>query len=271
MLCTSVTRLSGLFVLALLGAVPASAQISLLNETATGENYHIEFSAGYWHPSATMSIESEYLGILGSSIDFKKDLGLTDQRFSELHLVGRPARRHKLRFQYIPISYDQSATLTRDIVFRAQRYRVGIPVNSQLEWKAYRFAYEYDFISNDRVFGGFILDAKYTDVRAALQSPIVNEFVHARGPIPTVGGIVRYYFVPNISVTGELTGISVPAAISKEYRAHYFDLDMYGTLNFTRNVGAQFGYRSFDVGLLVKNDLGSFVLKGIYFGIVARY
>ncbi len=274
MLNRSAVRLYGVIAVALiLAAAPASAQFvpRVLNDAATGEKYHIEASAGYWSPSADMSVASEYLGIVGTNIDFKKDLGLTDHRFNELHVVARPARKHKLRFQYIPITYDQSATLTKDIVFRAQRYRVGLPVNSQLEWKAYRFAYEYDFISRDRVFGGFILDAKYTDVKAGLQSPIINEYIHARAPIPAIGGIVRYYVVPNISITGELTGVTIPDSISKEYKAHYADLDIYGTLNFTNNVGGQFGYRSFDVGYLVKKDSGSFVLRGIYFGIVARY
>jgi hypothetical protein len=148
---------------------------------------------------------------------------------------------------------------------------VGLPVNSQLEWKAYRFAYEYDFITRDKGFGGFIVDAKYTDVKAGLQSPILNEFIHARAPIPTLGGIARYYFVPNVSITGELTGISIPDVVSEKYKAHYLDLDIYGTLNFTKNIGGKFGYRTFDVGYLVEKDTGSFNLHGIYFGIVARY
>ncbi len=39
----------------------------------------------------------------------------------------------------------------------------------------------------------------------------------------------------------------------------------------TNNIGAQLGYRSFDVGYLVDQDTGSFTLKGLYFGVVARY
>jgi hypothetical protein len=77
--------------------------------------------------------------------------------------------------------------------------------------------------------------------------------------------------VPNISITGEFTGVKIPDSISKEYKAHYADFDLYGTVNFTNNVGAQLGYRSLDVGYLVEEDTGSFVVKGLYFGIVARY
>ena len=72
-------------------------------------------------------------------------------------------------------------------------------------------------------------------------------------------------------LTGELTGVKIPDSISKEYKAHYADLDIYGTLNFTNNIGVQGGFRSVDVGYHVDSDTGSFVLKGIYFGVVARY
>jgi hypothetical protein len=49
---------------------------------------------------------------------------------------------------------------------------------------------------------------------------------------------------------------------------------VYGTVNFTNNVGAQVGYRSIDFGYEVATSTGSsgaFTLKGLYFGIVARY
>ncbi|HUR33255.1 MAG TPA: hypothetical protein VM032_05630 [Vicinamibacterales bacterium] len=262
--------------------VPSQARAQFtprtLNDPATGEAFHIEGAIGIWMPSTSMTISSEALGIEGSQIDFKKDLGLTDQKFSEFHVVLRPARKHKLRFQYIPINFDQEATLTRDVIFQGIRYRVGLPVNSQLKWKAYRFAYEYDFITRNRGFAGFILDAKYTDVIASLQSPIDFEQIHARAPIPTIGGIGRYYIVPNISITGELTGFKIPDSISKQYKAHYADLDIYGTLNFTNNFGVQGGFRTFDVGYNIKDDdqvtttdAGSFVLKGLYIGAVARF
>jgi hypothetical protein len=254
-------------------AAPASAQFvpRTLNDPATGESYHIEGSAGFWGPAADMNISSESLGISGSNIDFKRDLGLADHRFRELQLVFRPGVKHKLRLQYIPIKFSQSATLTRDITFNGQLYRIGFPVNSQLSWKAYRFSYEYDFISKNRGFGGLILETKYTDVEASLQSPILLEYAHVRGPIPAIGGIARFYPVPNISITGELSGITVPASVSPDYNAHFADLDIYGTINLTNNVGAKIGYRAFNVAYKIDKDTGNFVLQGLYFGIVARY
>lgn len=262
----------------LAAAAPAQAQFQPRpnDDPATGERYHIEAAVGLWLPTTDMRISSEALGIVGTEIDFKKDLGLTDQKFPEFKAVLRPFRKHKLRFQYIPIKFEQQAQITRPIVFQGQRYQVGLPVNSVLDWKAFRFTYEYDFIVRNRGFAGFLLDAKYTDVFASLRSPINFETIRARAPIPTIGGIVRYYVVPNISITGELSGFSIPDALSKEYKAHYADLDVYGTLNLTNNVGVQGGWRTLNLGYTIKDnsvttDFGAFKVQGFYFGGVARF
>lgn len=258
-------------------ALPASAQYSPrpLNEPANGERFHIEAGAGYWNPSADMTVSSggsgALSGIAGTSINAKNDLGFTDQRLPQFQLTLRPAQAHKFRFQYVPIKYEGSTTLEKDLVFNGIRYRFGIPVTSTLDWKAYRFGYEYDFVRKNRGFGGFILEAKYTDVNVQLASPLLLEYARARAPIPAIGGIGRFYVVPNISITGEVTGFKLPDSIDERYGAHYVDVDIYGTVNFTNNIGVQGGYRSLDMGYLVKQDTGSFVFKGIYFGVIARY
>lgn len=257
-------------------AWPAQAQYRprSLGDPATGESYHIEASAGFWHPAIEGAISSESLGIVGSRIDFKTDLGLADKSLPEIHIVLRPTRSQKLRFQYIPISYDSRAVAPRTLVFNGIQYPVGVPVNTTLNWKAYRFSYECDVVARDRGFVGFILDAKYTDIHAVLASPIDTERTRARAPIPTIGGIIRYYVVPNISITGELTGFTLgwlPKSVTKQDTGHYSDLDLYGTLNFTNNIGVQAGYRAFDVGYSVDLDSGTMTVKGPYFGMVLRY
>ena len=95
------------------------------------------------------------------------------------------------------------------------------------------------------------------------------EFVHARAPIPAVGVIGRGYVAPNISITGEFTFFKLPEIQGNS--GSYFDFDLYGTVNFTDNVGAQGGYRSFDVIYKVENDNGDLQLKGLYFGGVVRF
>jgi hypothetical protein len=143
-------------------------------------------------------------------------------------------------------------------------------VNSSLQWNTYRFGYEFDFLRKTSGFAGFIVDLKYTDVQVSLSSPVTSEFTQVKGPIPAIGGIGRYYIVPNVAISGEVTVFQLPT-IQDRYSGHYVDIDIYGTFNFIKNLGVQGGYRSIDVGVLDKLDTGSVTLKGIYFGFVARY
>ena len=145
-----------------------------------------------------------------------------------------------------------------------------LPVNSSLEWHAYRFGYEFDFLTRNNWFAGFILEAKYLDVQASLVSPLASEFAHAQAPIPALGGIGRYYIVPSVSITGEVTALKIPS-VQNKYGGHFADVDIYGTVNWTPNVGTQIGYRAMDVGYLVKRDTGAMTLKGMYVAVVARY
>jgi hypothetical protein len=275
MMYRSALRLCGALAAAfLLTAAPAQAQFRPrpMSDPATGETYHIEASAGFWNTSSDMAISSEGLGIIGSTINFKTDLGLDSGRFRELRLVLRPSTKHKFRFEMIPISMSQlDHPLTRTIVFNGQAYPISARVNSEFDWTAYRFAYEYDFLTRERWFAGFIFDIKQTDVSAKLETPIIHEFVRARGPLPAIGGIGRFYVVPAISITGEFTRMPVKEQITEDIHGRYSDLNIYGTVNFTNNVGAQAGYRKFDVGYKFEDDTGAFKVKGMYFGIVARY
>jgi hypothetical protein len=256
-----------------LAAAPAQAQYGVENisDPATGEAYHVEVAGDFWFPTPDIAITSEALGIVGSRIDFVQDLGIEKTRFKQLKAVLRPARKHKLRFEYTPITYEAIGALKANIIFNGILYPVSLPVATELQWKAYRFAYEYDFISRDRGFFGLVLEAKYTDVQATLSNLLDTEFVSARAPIPSIGAIGRVYVAPNISITGELSGLTTGSLGGDDYKAHYFDFDLYGTVNFNNYVGVQVGYRSFDVFYHIEADDGDLNLKGLYLGGVLRF
>ena len=79
-------------------AAPAAAQYRPrpVASTSPAENYHVELGAGFWNPSADMVVtvpgSGPLTGIVGTSIDLKKDLGLTDKRFP-----GNPTRSYRTR------------------------------------------------------------------------------------------------------------------------------------------------------------------------------
>jgi hypothetical protein len=239
-----------------------------VSNLAMGEDYHVEGAMTFWRTDPAIQIASESLGIPGSTIDAVEDLGFESQTFRDFKIVLRPTKRFKFRLGYTPVRYDVESTLERTIIFNGQRYDVGLPVNSDLKWNAWRFGLEYDFLYRDRWFVGFIVEAKYTDINLELTSPIAAEFTHVKVPVPTIGGIGRGYIANNVSITGELTGLSLTI---DEDEGSYFDFDIYGTVNFTNNVGAQVGFRRITVDYVVDTDIGDLKLGGLYFGGVARF
>ncbi|HEY2152511.1 MAG TPA: hypothetical protein VGH34_17005 [Vicinamibacterales bacterium] len=258
-------------------AAPAAAQYKPqpVNNPSGPENYHIEVGGDLWFPSSDITVASAGTGVLaglpGSQINAERDLGVTDTHFPALQVILKPAKKHKFRLNYVPISFVGDAVLKTSIDFNGIRYQVGVPVNSTMKWDEWRFGYEYDFVSTSSGFAGFILEAKYTNVRVELDSPFASEFAQARAPIPAIGGIGRVYVAPSISITGEVAAFAIPNSIDSRYQGHDIDIDIYGTVNFTPNIGVKGGFRSMDVGYLIKTDSGSMTLRGLYFGAVLRY
>jgi hypothetical protein len=237
---------------------------------APGEDYHVEVSAGYWNPTPDIVISSSTLGIQGTDISFVDDLGIEKKKFGDLRIVLKPGRKHKFRIAYTPLTWQASKVVTRDLVFNAQRYRVSLPVDSELQWKEWAFGYEYDFVSNAKGFAGLFLDLKYPRVNVTLSNPFVGtEFAEAKAPVPTIGGAGRVYVTPAVAINFELTALKIPQI--ENYKATFVDWDLAGIVNFGRNFGGRIGFRSMNVNYLFDQDYGDMDLKGLYFSAVARF
>lgn len=243
------------------------------NARATGETWHVEFGVGLWNPPPDITVASEQWKIIGTDISAQDDLGMQGEWLKEFKLVLRPAKKHKFRFDYIPISYSGDKTVTRTLVFNGQAFPINIPVKSTVDWKLFNLGYEYDFIYRSRWYLGVILEAKYSQVEVTLANQYTTEWAKAQAPIPTIGGVVRVYPVSNISLTGEITGFKLPNNIDnlKGYDGKWMDYNFYATVNFTDNFGVQGGYRSMEVSYRKDNDRGDMLLKGMYLMGVVRF
>ena len=262
---------AGALALVAVSVAPARAQYGrpMVSDPPIGEKYHVEAAISFWNSDLEALVSSESLGIPGTPVDLKADLGYTDKSIREFRFVLRPGRKHKFRIAYTPIKYEGDVLLQRTIIFNGISYSVGLPVQTDFTWNTWRFGYEYDFVYTDRGFVGFIVEARYTDAQLELRSPIDDEFTRAKGPVPAFGGIGRVYVHKHVSITGELTGMKLPDI--DRYAGTFFDLDIYGTVNFTNNVGVQVGYRTLDASYTAENDRGELNLRGLYFAGVARF
>lgn len=235
-----------------------------------GEKYHIELAGNLWNPAPDFMFQSEGLGIDGSEIDLDQDLGIEQKRLKEGRLVLRPARKHKLRVHYLPMTYEGDAVINKDIVFNGIKYPVNAQVTTAFKWTAYRFTYEYDVYYRPRGFVGLLFESKYADTSLELDSLIGSEYVKARAPIPAIGLVARVYPLSFVSVHGEFTYFRLPDSV-KDAKFRAVDFDVYGTVNIGHNFGVQGGFRSIDMSFALDQDAGAIKLTGPYVGGVVRF
>ena len=260
-------------------AARAEAQFSV-PDPAPGENFHVELGLMFWQPTPGIEIQTGGLASAGiPGVDFVHEFGLADKRFLEFRSVLKTGRKHKFRISHVNFNYNEQTTIQREISFGGVTFPILIPVTADLEWDMWRFGYEWDFVAGDRGLLGMVTELKYNHLTADLNAPgFGTESTDVTAPIINLGVIARVYPHRNFAVTAEYTGFKVFGVvrtltdrIAEDLEAKMSDFDIYGTINFGRHVGAQFGYRNLDSEYSVEEDEGDLSMKGFYFGGLVRF
>jgi hypothetical protein len=271
--------------LAVMLAAPAVAQDTAgqLNSRAVGERYHIEVATTLWSPNLAGDISSDALNLMGSHIDFAKDLGFGRARAADIRIVFRPGKKHRFRAELTPVQYAADTTFSRIITFAGVPFPVSIPIHSTFGWRTWRFGYEYDFIYRKRGFVGVLFEARQTQLDASLSSLVVGGVTTGSAILPAIGVTGRAYVLPSVAVNFELSGLCALHSrtgqfaarctqdANPDYQATYFDWNIYGTINLNNYVGAQVGWRRQTTNLNFGTDQGALKFQGLWFGGVVRY
>jgi hypothetical protein len=240
------------------------------------ENYHIEAAYGWWNATPELIVNSESLGILGSDVDLISDLGIEKHRLGKFNLVLKPAMKHRLKYEHLPIKYETDAIpVHREFVFNGQRYSIGLPVTTSVNFSTNSLGYEYDFLHFPMFYVGASINVKLTTLDVDLQSPVGAEFFKQTAPIPAIGFAGRGYLTKNMSVDSEIQFFRIPQSLQEQIQGDgsYNDFDIHTTYNINKYVGTQLGWRKTTL-FYQTNDLantGDLKFTGIYFGGVIRY
>lgn len=232
-----------------------------------GEAFRVEFVTTWWQPDPSLTIQTGTLTGAGiSDFDFAEEFSLDDKRFTDFRLVFKPARRHKVRFAYVPMRYDQAATLVRPILFNGRTYSGSAALD--IKWNLWQLGYQWDFMTRERGFLGVIGELKYNDIRGTVRSVGRSDSAESKAPVPTIGIIGRGYVHRNVAISGELSGIKVPG---DSFDVSLFDFDISATASLSRHFGVQGGYRAITADYVVDEDTGDLTMRGIYIGLVSRF
>src|SRR5688572_2788803 len=239
-------RVAAAVLLSLLLSSRADAQFRV-PDPASGERFHVELGLMFWSPTPEIRIQTGALAAIGETeVDFVREFGIENQRFNEFRSVIKTGSKHKVRISHVLMEYHESATLQRTIVFGGEVFPVTAPATADLEWRLWRFGYEWDFVSKDRALVGFITELKYNEISTLLAATgYGSELTEVTAPMPTIGVIARVYPHKHVSITAEFTGFKMPGFIGDQiseavqrddFDASMSDFDIYGTINFGRYV-----------------------------------
>ncbi|MBY0496561.1 MAG: hypothetical protein K2Y23_20330 [Cyanobacteria bacterium] len=262
-------------ILGLLAAPPAAeAQYRSLRGGGIAEDYHIEAAYGWWNATPELIVNSESLGILGSDVDLIADLGIQKHRLGKFDLVLKPAKKHRFKYQRLPIKYQTDAfPVQRSFIFNGQRYNIGLPVTTTVDFSTDSFGYEYDFIHKPWGFIGAGISGKLATIDVNLASPIGAEFFRQVAPIPAFNFAGRGYVTRNLSIDGDFTFFRIPRSLKEQLNGDgsYNDFDLHATYNANKYIGAQLGWRKTTIFYQTSTDTGDLKFTGLYFGGVVRY
>lgn len=247
-----------------LNAAPVAAQGA---ETLPGEAFHVEFVTAWWQPQPGLTIQTGQLTDAGiTDFDFAEEFNLEHERFNDFRLVFKPTTGHKIRFSYLPMRYDQGATLVRPIQFNGHTYSGGAALD--IKWSLWQLGYEWDFLQRERGFVGLLGEVKYNDIRATVRSVGRSDWAASKAAVPTIGIIGRQYLHRNVAISGELSGLKVPG---DSFDVSFWDFDVSATASLSRHLGLEGGYRTVTADYAIDEDRGDLSMRGIYVALVSRF
>lgn len=230
----------------------------------------LEATLGTWIPAPGLRLSADADGIVGSEVALQSDLGLERQPQWDLRLSVRPARRHRLTLQYLPMLGEASAVLNRDVRFVGATYRNGETVRSTLTWNTWRAGYAYTLFERDRLSLGLSVDVWQSDLRLRMRAGATDREGRSKLPIPGLGTVVHWQASPRVALTGEGSVFVIPDQPDHHFGGRYVNLWGAAAIQVTGPLALQAGLRWIDIRHLGEANTGFGRLTALTVGAVIR-
>ena len=206
---------------------------------------------------------------VGTVLDLERDLNLDDSEdlTAEITLKWGDSQ---LSFNYLPISFSGTGTLTIDGEFNGEPFSAGEVAYTDLDIDLYDIGYTYYLLNFDdlptRFQLGLELAVKVADVDVMFDAASFAESESESGtvPIPTIGVRTRIALADFIGITGRIGYM--------EFDDNYF-LDAEAQLEFSPlpMVGFYAGFRYFDLKIDEDDLFVETKFSGPFGGLMVRF
>jgi len=179
----------------------------------------LSVSFGDFYPTVETRVSANGPGVMGSEVDFQRDLGLSEHRSLPAFRVDALLFDSQgLSFGGYTYSKHAGARLNRDLVFDDDVFRVNAFVDAKLTLRIYHAEWRWWFVPDDSDVVGLGLGAAYYDLRGTIDAglSINGGAVNGRGsaednaiaPMLTLGW--RHSFNDTWRAYADLSGVRKP-------------------------------------------------------------
>lgn len=179
----------------------------------------LSISFGDFYPTVETRVAANGPGIMGSEVDFQRDLGLSEHRSLPAFRVDALLFDSQgLSLGGYTYSKQASARLNRDLVFDDDVFRVNAFVDAKLTLRVYHAEWRWWFAPGDNDVIGLGLGAAYYDLHGTIDAGLsINDgAVHGRGsaednafaPLLTLGW--RHSFNDAWRIYADVSGVRKP-------------------------------------------------------------
>ncbi len=206
----------------------------------------VEFQGIYWVTDLTAKakvVESS----IGTDFNFKSDLGVKDEDFTEARFIWYRGENSKIRFTYTKANYRGEQDITRPIEFKGKTYSASTRVKSELDIQYFRLGWINQFMNllDEKIKIGTIVELKGVTSDILLEtpniSPAINESESFIGGLPTIGAALELKPIEQIGLFAEISGL--PAG---KY-GHFFDAEAGAKITPIKYLSLSLGYRIIDI------------------------
>ncbi len=227
----------------------------------------VDVEARYWFTTLDGNATATSAAALGTDINFVDDLGMEENKGFVEGRITFELGSHKLRYGFMPMTWDGTRTITQSISFAGQTFSASTSVDTQVEINYHRLGYEYDLfdVANNKV--GAIIELKYIDAQINLKDSALglDETESIALPIPTIGIAASVGLPFLLDVSGEVTGITLGS------QAYLVDGEVSVNFKPAPFVVLAAGYRYMDFHVEKNNDQADIRLQGPFITLKADF
>jgi hypothetical protein len=212
-------------------------------------------------------------GIVGTLIDFESTLGMDDNDLLPLVLgYYRPARKHRITFQYFRLDRNGDAVSDAPIRFGDTVFPANFPLSSFFDVDVYSLGYAYSLIHNEKMELAFNVGLQFQDIEVGISGNVgpglIVEETDVVAPLPTFGASFDYAISDKWIFTSMIGvfGIEIDLGDDSDFSGAILQVNTGVMWKAFENVGFALEYNYFNVDVDVNDSDWVGVLKYEYRG-----